>query len=202
MRQRSAIMAGVIALVFSGGATLAQGQHEHGQKNKPDEAGMMQGSDHMMEMHRMMMRMHMGMMDGDMMDGDMMDRGMMKRGMMDRGHMKMDRAFHKHLDNDEDGKVTPEEARTQLETWLEDYDTNEDGTLSIGEFEALHSQLIRETMVDRFQHLDADGDGQVTRKEMTAPAKKMERMQKRQGMMDPDSDSMRQKHKKGMSDSD
>jgi Ca2+-binding EF-hand superfamily protein len=43
--------------------------------------------------------------------------------------------------------------------------------------------MIREKMVDKFQHLDADGDGKITNDEMTAPSKKMERMQKmRAGM--------------------
>lgn len=54
----------------------------------------------------------------------------------------------------------------------------------------LHSRLIRETMVDRFQHLDADGDGQVTRDEMTAPAKKIERMQEMHRMMKSAADDM------------
>ena len=45
-------------------------------------------------------------------------------------------------------------------------------------------------MVDRFQHLDADGDGRVTREEMTAPAETLERMHR-----------MRQMHRmRGMED--
>ena len=40
-------------------------------------------------------------------------------------------------------------------------------------------------MVDRFQYLDNDGDGEVTSEEITAPADQMERMQQvRQRMMD------------------
>ena len=66
--------------------------------------------------------------------------------------------------------------RQTQSTSLTEYDGNGDGSLSIAEFEILHSAMIREAMVDRFQYLDADGDGAVTAEEMTAPATKMERM--------------------------
>ena len=103
-----------------------------------------------------------------------MDGGMM--GCHGGGMMPM-------LDADGDGNVTPQEMREQLQAKLSEYDSDGDGTLSIAEFEALHSAMIREKMVDRFQHLDADGDGAITGDEMTAPAKKMERMKKmRSGM--------------------
>jgi Ca2+-binding EF-hand superfamily protein len=36
--------------------------------------------------------------------------------------------------------------------------------------------MLRETMVDRFQHLDADGDGAITSDEMSAIANRMKRM--------------------------
>jgi len=71
-----------------------------------------------------------------------------------------------------------------MQAKLTEYDSDGDGTLSIAEFETLHSAMIREKMVDKFQQLDADGDGAITSDEMIAPAKKMERMQKmRSGMM-------------------
>lgn len=78
------------------------------------------------------------------------------------------------LNADGDGNVTPQ----QMQAKLTEYDSDGDGTLSIFEFETLHSAMIREKMVDKFQHLDADGDGVITSDEMTAPAKKLERMQK------------------------
>jgi hypothetical protein len=50
--------------------------------------------------------------------------------------------------------------------------------------------MIREIMVDRFQHLDADGDGSVTSEEMMAPADMMERMQTMRGGMMPEQPGM------------
>lgn len=98
----------------------------------------------------------------------------MHGGMMGGGMMQK-------LDTDGDGTVTPDEMRAQLQAKLTEYDKNADGNLSIAEFEALHSAMIREMMVDKFQHLDADGDGAITSEEMTAHADMMERMQKMRG---------------------
>ena len=114
-----------------------------------------------------------GMMQG----GGMMDGGMMQ------GKGLMGPQFRAMMDANGDGKVEPAEARAQLQKLLKENDTDSDGTLSISEFEVLHSRMIRETMVDRFQHLDNDGDGAITAEEMAAPAKKMERKQKRMEMM-------------------
>lgn len=80
------------------------------------------------------------------------------------------------LDADGNGTATPEEVRAGLQALLVKYDTNGDGSLSLSEFEGLHSATIREQMVDGFQMLDNDGDGQVTADEMTAPADRMETM--------------------------
>lgn len=136
-------------------------------------SGMMEGGPMPMRMHGQMMGAGtMGPMQCAMMgamDGRMM--GMM--GMMGR------------LDTDADGEVTGDEARAALSAKLTEYDKDGDGTLSIAEFEALHTAMICETMVDRFQYLDADGDGRVTSDEMTAPADQFERMERmRERMMD------------------
>lgn len=86
----------------------------------------------------------------------------------------------KDMDADEDGKTTPEEIKAGLAAKLAEFDANGDGSLSIGEFEPLHSAAIREKMVDRFQNLDADGDGQVTSDEFAEIA---ERIGRRASMM-------------------
>ncbi len=57
---------------------------------------------------------------------------------------------------------------------LAEFDVNGDGSLSLAEFDVLHAAMSRETTVDRFQHLDADGNGQVTSEEIAAPSKRME----------------------------
>ncbi|MCS6622353.1 calcium-binding protein [Roseibacterium beibuensis] len=140
------------------------------------------GGEH--DMMAMMMRMH-GMMgaDGAMpgmrMTGMPGGMGMMGPGGPMVGGMTAfpGMGMMADLDADGDGVVTPEEAQSGLGSLLSDYDADGDGTLSIAEFETLHSALIRATMVDRFQHLDADGDGRITAEEMQAPAAQMQRMQ-------------------------
>src|SRR6056297_1483760 len=162
MLRNSFLALSVVAAEAVGGAAYAQNDHGHGSKSKPAADSMMMqggGSGMMGDMSGMMKKMHR--MHGGMMGGAMMQM----------------------LDADGDGNVTPQEMREQMQAKLTEYDSDGDGNLSIAEFEALHSAMIREKMVDRFQHLDADGDGAITGDEMTAPAKKMERMQKmRSGM--------------------
>ena len=172
MKRIALLAATALTATVLGGAAFADANHGHGgQPGVKSGPGMMQsggpgmmgGMDGMMDM---MQRMHGNMMSGDMMSGGMMG-GM---GPMGGDMMQM-------FDADGDGTVTPDEMRTQLQAKLAEFDSDGDGTLSIAEFETLHSAMIREMMVDRFQHLDADGDGAVTAEEMVAPAEMMERMQ-------------------------
>lgn len=67
-----------------------------------------------------------------------------------------------------------EGAREALPSRLAEFDADGDGSLSLAEFETLHTAMIRETTVDRLQHLDADGDGLITAAKMLAPAQRME----------------------------
>ena len=156
MKRNTLLAAMTLAATAFGGAAFADANHGHGgQLGAQGGAGMMQnGGPGMMAnmggMMDMMKRMH----------GNMMGGGMMQM-----------------FDTDGDGTTTPEEMRTRLQAKLSEFDSDGDGNLSITEFEALHSAMIREMMVDRFQHLDADGDGAVTPEEMAAPADRMERMQ-------------------------
>lgn len=159
MTRDTIIVAAVLATTAIGGAAFAASDHGHG--GKPGQ-GNAQGM--------MMQGGGAGMM------GDMSE----MKGMMQRMHENMTQM----MDVDGDGEVTPEEMRTRMQAMLSENDSDGDGSLSIDEFETLHSTMMRGMMVDRFQHLDADGDGAVTSEEMMAPAAKMERMQKmRDGMM-------------------
>jgi len=164
MTRKTIIAATVLAVTALGGAAFAESDHGHGDKagEKGGQGMMMQGGGMMGGMSKMQ-----GMMGG-----------MSKmQGMMGGMHGKMKQM----MDADGDGTVTPDEMRAGMQAQLAKYDADGNGNLSIEEFETLHSAMMREMMVDRFQHLDADGDGAVTSEEMTAPAAKMERMQKMKG---------------------
>ncbi len=169
MNRKTLLAVTVLTATAIGGAAFADSHHGHGgQTGSNDRAGAKtQGAgpgmmDDMSGMMGMMQRMHGKMMGGDMMGG---------MGPMDGAMMQI-------FDANGDGTVTPEELREQLEAKLTEYDSDGDGTLSISEFEPLHSAMIRKMMVRKFQHLDVDGDGSITAEEMTAPADRMESMQK------------------------
>ena len=165
MKYTSLATVGLIVALTTGGAALAQQHSQHGQGSgsQSNQSSVMQSqSGHMVQM----MQKHMKMM-GAMMDGG-----------------KMGPEFMNMLDMNSDGKTTPEEARTQLQKVLNESDLDGDGMLSIGEFEIFHSRMIREKMVDRFQHLDADGNGAITAEEIVSPADKIEQKQRKmKGMM-------------------
>ena len=175
MTRKSVFALGLIAATAISGAALADPNHGNGRSdsaNKPAHAQNMNGGGEMAGMMgnqggmmQNMMKMHAAMMGG------MGNSGMMGGMGLGLGNMKA------MLDANGDGKVSAEEARSGLTAKLAEYDADGDGTLSIAEFETLHSAMIRETMVDRFQALDNDGDGQVTEAEMIALADKMGRMQ-------------------------
>lgn len=155
-----ALIAVTLALSTSAaGLALADVDHGSGSKSQSEHSeGGMPGQHH--EMMKMMMQMHSGMMGQSgsgpmaMMDHDMMRMMMSGQGMMRRHSFGGFQNMHQSA--------------------LADYDADSDGTLSIDEFETFHSAMIRETMVDRFQHLDADGDGQVTKEEIEAQTRKPE----------------------------
>lgn len=188
MRRNWILPLGLAATTALGALSLPALAHEvergdgpgrgHGQSGEHGRgAGAAGGHGGMMDMMRQMHGMHSGMMGGS---GAMMGGA----GMMDEaggpGHMGvMMRAF----DADGDGNLTPDELRSGLEDRLAEFDADDSGTLSLKEFEALHSAMIRESMVDRFQMLDNDGDGEVTGEEMTAPADRMQRMQEQRSRM-------------------
>ena len=164
MKHTSLAIAGLVVALTTGGAALAQqqNQHEHGSSSQSDQSSVMQPqSDHMMQMMQKHLKMKGAMMEGG----------------------KMGPEFMNMLDTNSDGKTTSEEARTQLQNILNESDLDGDGSLSISEFEDFHSRLIREKMVDRFQHLDADGSGAITAEEFVSPAENIERNQSKMKKM-------------------
>lgn len=186
MKRQSIIALSMLAATAFGSAMVVPAfAHGHtdgmaGQNVGHGHAGGMMGGNQ--DMMPMMMQMHRQMMSG--MDG----MGPMMGGLGPMGGMM--RAF----DGDRDGVVSADEMRTGLADQLQEYDEDDDGTLSIAEFEKLHNAMFRAQMVDRFQALDEDGDGQVTGDEMTAPARWIERMGQMRammpGMMQPSSGNM------------
>jgi hypothetical protein len=111
----------------------------------------------MMQMHRMMTSggNQMGMTGGGNQTGLMNGSGRMS--MMDRDMMGMMMP-----------RRNPQNIGPHMAVKMREFDANSDGALTLQEFEALHTEAVRDRMVDRFQHLDADADGQVTQEEMQA----------------------------------
>ncbi len=185
MKRKSLLAIGLIALTVGAGFAYAHGADDEGRGHFPGQGMMMQpggfgmmggqgpaggmaGMGQMGDMMQMMMRMHGPMMGGMEMPGGVM--GPMGFGMMGG-------QFAEGFDADGNGTVSSEELRSGLEGRLVQYDADGDGSLSLTEFETLHAAMIRNLMVDHFQALDEDGDGAVTKTEMTAPADRLQRME-------------------------
>jgi len=179
MKRKTVFAIGLAAATIVGGVALADGYKGRGDAGHSGSGGMMfsQPGGGMMGGQGGMMGGQGGM--GDM--GDMMQMMMRMHGQMNGGGMMgsgmMGGAFDEAFDADGDGTVAPAELRAGLEAQLAGNDADGDGALSLDEFEALHSAMIRSLMVDRFQAFDEDGDGRITAEEITAPAARLERMQ-------------------------
>lgn len=148
------------------GFALADSHHGHGAPDvSQDDASLTGSQPEMMQMMQMMMmRQH----------GQMMGRTMMEAG-SDGGTAMMDGAIMRMMMGPGMmGDPSPEIAHETMLKRLAEFDSDKDGSLSLTEFEALNATMIRESMVDRFQYLDADGDGRITEIEMVAPARRME----------------------------
>ncbi len=100
------------------------------------------------------------------------------------------------FDTDQDGKVTQAEVDSGRAQRVVEFDTDKDGNLTINEYEVLWLDAMRERMVDRFQDLDADGDGIVTVEEFSAPMAKIVAHEDRDGDGALSQDDMK-KGKKG-----
>lgn len=187
MKRKSLFTAGLIAATIAGGVAFAHGPGGSGDgwSGGPGmmggmmggmgpggaPGGMMGGQGGMGDMMQMMTRMHGPMMGGGM------------AGPM--GPEMMGGLFQDAFDADGDGRVGAEELRSGLTARLAEHDADGDGTLSLAEFEALHSALIRNLTVDHFQAFDEDGDGKVTGAEIAAPADRLGRMEQMQKQFAP-----------------
>lgn len=165
------LAAAVVVLLTSTSFATEQTDHGHG-TNPPGETSFgggalgMMGGDHS-QMMQMMMGMHAQMMGGKDM-GMMGDDATSDMETMDSDMMRM------MMGSVTMGARMLEDASVAMESRLAEFDEDGDDGLSLSEFQALHTAMIREAMVDRFQHLDADGDGQITVDEMGAPVRRME----------------------------
>ena len=82
---------------------------------------------------------------------------------------KMMRRMMEQFDANGDGSLTQVEIDQGRTEQLAKYDSDQDGNLSLEEFEALWLEMLRPRMVDRFQDLDEDGDSKVTSAEFLDP---------------------------------
>ena len=183
MKRTTLFAIGLIASSAAAGTAMAEGASQrgtHAGRGAPENhQGGMAGTDQaggMGNMGGMMEMMHVQMKSGGMMGGMGSMGGGMMGGMGSMGSGMMGGAVDSAFDTDGDGTVSPEEMRAGLAAQLKEYDADGNGVLSIAEFETLNSATIRNLMVDRFQALDEDGDGQITSAEMAAPAVRFEKM--------------------------
>ncbi len=72
----------------------------------------------------------------------------------------------RYFDTNEDGKISRAEIEQVRDDRFAAFDSNQDSMLNLEEFEGLWLDFMRERMVDSFQRLDADGDGQITLSEV------------------------------------
>ncbi|MDX1400448.1 MAG: hypothetical protein R3245_00865 [Kiloniellales bacterium] len=79
---------------------------------------------------------------------------------------EMGHKIFKTFDENDDGAITTLEVTTLVNKSIGEFDRNESRTLTLDEFEGLWLSHLRPHMVDRFQHLDENGDGEVSQAEM------------------------------------
>ena len=77
------------------------------------------------------------------------------------------------FDLNEDGTVTKAEAEEASATRMTAADKNNDGQMSLEEFQTVWLEMTRPMMVDRFQDLDEDANGAVTAAEFDRPISKI-----------------------------
>ena len=78
-------------------------------------------------------------------------------------------ALFEEVDRNGDDTASRAEIDSLIQDRLESFDGDGNRRLSLAEFEGLWLQQMRPMMVDHFQFLDEDGDGQITQAEIDRP---------------------------------
>ncbi|HEY9550309.1 MAG TPA: hypothetical protein VIR45_12480 [Kiloniellaceae bacterium] len=155
-----------IALTGIAGATVAAqaGSLWHGRDGGPAHGTQ--------QAHGMHHGMHGGMHGGG--HHGMRFHGERHGGMKHGGGRHMARMLD-NFDANGDGKLSQAEIDQTRGERLSSFDADKDQSLTLGEYEQLWLDAMRERMVDRFQDLDADGDAKVTAEEFQRPFAKVVR---------------------------
>lgn len=93
-----------------------------------------------------------------------------REGRRDRRHSRRLARRIQLLDTNKDGKVSLAEIHDEQKRLMKAADVNGDGKLSVEEFRRRGRWFISLRTVSFFDMLDADGDGQISEKEMTDPS--------------------------------
>lgn len=94
-----------------------------------------------------------------------------KRGGMGRGIQMFEQ-----MDANGDSRVTAAEITAFADALRTEHDTDGNNAISLSEFEGIWLKQMRSRMVDRFQMMDDDGDGEISEAEVNT---KMSRMMRR-----------------------
>jgi len=89
------------------------------------------------------------------------------------GHHRME--MIEHLDTNSDGKITMAEITAHRDQLHAEHDKDGNNAISLSEFEGIWLSMMRPMMVDKFQMMDDDGDGQITDAEVDKKVKRMMR---------------------------